>query len=126
MSHTITKYDAIILNRHAKRGDALELSRTLDILAQRETPNGMDRADILLLAKDETGDNVIHSACAFGNKSELPHQTKVSNQTITDSCLQTSSTSFTDSTTSPSSPASSAQLSTPETTWATPQSTLPR
>ncbi|KAK7718626.1 Transcription factor mbp1 [Diaporthe eres] len=69
MSHTITKYDATILNRHAKRGDTLELSRTLDILAQRETPNGMDRADILLLAKDETGDNVIHSACALGNKN---------------------------------------------------------
>ncbi|KAI7773515.1 hypothetical protein LA080_010544 [Diaporthe eres] len=67
MPHTVTKYDAIILNRHAKRGDVLEFRRTLDTIAQREAPNGYDRADILLLAKDETGDNSVHSACVFGN-----------------------------------------------------------
>ncbi|KAI7783807.1 ankyrin repeat domain protein [Diaporthe eres] len=131
MSHTITKYDANILNHHAKSGDALELGRTLDTIAQREAPNGYDRADILLLAKDsqlprqewrrlgvsqntrptgpargsedpndmdradilfvakgsedpngfdradillakeEAGDNIVHSACAFGNTNEL-------------------------------------------------------
>lgn len=52
ISHTITKYDANILNHHAKSGDALELGRTLDTIAQREAPNGYDRADIPLLAKD--------------------------------------------------------------------------
>ncbi|KAK7700262.1 hypothetical protein SLS64_011075 [Diaporthe eres] len=51
MPHTVTKYDANILDHHAKSGDALELSRTLDTIAQREAPNGYDRADILLLAK---------------------------------------------------------------------------
>ncbi|KAG6368303.1 hypothetical protein INS49_002508 [Diaporthe citri] len=69
MSHTITKYDANILNHHAKRGDVVEFGRTLDNLAQREAPNGYDRADILLLAKDEAGDNIIHSACAMGNRN---------------------------------------------------------
>lgn len=76
MSHTITKYDATILNFHAKRGDALELGRSLDHLAQREAPNGIDRADILLLAKDEAGDNVVHSSCAYGNTSKLPPPNK--------------------------------------------------
>lgn len=62
MSHTITIYDSAVINRHAKRGEVLELGRTLDHLAQREAPNGLDRADILLLAKDEAGDNVVHAA----------------------------------------------------------------
>ncbi|KAG6362222.1 hypothetical protein INS49_010452 [Diaporthe citri] len=36
MSHTITTYDATILNHHAKSGDVVEFGRTLDYLAQRE------------------------------------------------------------------------------------------
>lgn len=74
MSHIVTRQDSIILTNHAKRGDAQELGRTLDHLAS-QAPRGIDRADILLLAKDETGANVVHCACAFGNTSELQFNT---------------------------------------------------
>lgn len=70
MSYTLTIHDATILTHHAKRGDALELGQALDHLAQRERANGLDRADILLLGKDEAGENVLHAACAYGNLSK--------------------------------------------------------
>lgn len=70
MFQAIIKHDATILTNHAKRGDAQELGRTLDHLASEEAPNGIDRVEILLLAKDETGKNVAHCASAFGNTSE--------------------------------------------------------
>lgn len=83
MSHTITLYDATIINLQAKRGDVLEFGRTLDHLAQREAPNGLDRADILLLAKDESGENVVHAASAYGSTSEFQLHSIISNQTVT-------------------------------------------
>lgn len=71
MSHTITPQDGKVLINHAQRGDVGQLQQTLNQLAQREGPNGMDRADILLLAKDEDGNNVVHAACIYDNMSEL-------------------------------------------------------
>lgn len=71
MPPKVTKDDATILNRHAKRGDTKALGKALDDLAQREAPYGIDQAEILLLAKDEAGDNVVHAACAYGNEGKL-------------------------------------------------------
>lgn len=77
MSHTITKHDGTVLNHAAKRGDAQELAALLNDLAQREGPNGMDRTDVILLARDDAGDNIVHSACAYGNNSALQLEQKV-------------------------------------------------
>lgn len=53
----------------------------LDQLAQRERPNGLDRADILLLSKDDAGENnVVHAACAFGNLSKWQLNLEISNR----------------------------------------------
>lgn len=110
MPHTVTTQDADILNRHAKRGDTKALGKALDDLAQREAPYGIDRAEILLLAKDEAGDNVVHAACAYGNEGKLQlFYKRPVKQTPANLCLQTSSSSFADSMSSPSSPAVSVQ-----------------
>lgn len=37
---------------------------------ERERANGLDRADIILLAKDDADENVANSAYAYGNISE--------------------------------------------------------
>lgn len=67
-------------SHHAKRSDALELGRAVDRVAQRERSNGLDQADILLLAKDEAGENVLHAACTYGNISEWQLNPEISNR----------------------------------------------
>ncbi|POS79174.1 hypothetical protein DHEL01_v202424 [Diaporthe helianthi] len=64
---SISTTDGNILTRHAQRGDIQALRQTLDILIQRQGPTGLDRADVLLLARDDDGENVIHAASTFNN-----------------------------------------------------------
>lgn len=80
MSYTLTIHDAAILTHQAKRGDVLQLGQELGHLAQRERANGLDRADILLLGRDEAGENVIHAACAYGNLSKWQLNPEISNR----------------------------------------------
>lgn len=79
MSSSITKHDGAVLNHHARRGDVQELGIALEHLVQREGPYGMDRADIILLAKDEAGDNIVHSACTYGNTGTLRLEKEILN-----------------------------------------------
>lgn len=64
MSQAITKYDANILNlrQEWRRPGVGQDSRPPSPARGPEGPNGIDRADILLLSKDETGDTVAHVA----------------------------------------------------------------
>jgi hypothetical protein len=77
MSTTIHPQDGVVLINQAQHGDVQQLRQTLDHIAQHQGPNGFDRADILLLAKDEAGNNAIHAACIFNNTSELIPTDKV-------------------------------------------------
>lgn len=70
MSIAITHLDGNILTSHARRGDIQQLRQALDVLVQRQGPSGLDRADILLFAKDKDGENVIHTACTMDNTSK--------------------------------------------------------
>ncbi|KAG8163341.1 hypothetical protein KVR01_006638 [Diaporthe batatas] len=68
---SISTTDGNILALHARRGDTSQLRQALDVLVQRQGSTGLDRANILLLARDEFGNNVAHTACTFNNTNVL-------------------------------------------------------